>query len=111
MVWQRRILPEMAAVAAKNAFGNGAPWSLSSSAVSYDPAQFPVALYHSGSYFIIGDLRLPNPEETARKIAGAVRKVFENVGDLDIDRLAKDADVSLYERGWSPHGMAEAVTP
>jgi dTDP-4-amino-4,6-dideoxygalactose transaminase len=103
MVWQRRILPEMAAIAAKNFYGNGSPWREHGSAVSYDPAQFPAALYHSASYFIIGDLRMPNTEETARLIAAAVRKVFENLGDLDIDALAKDADVSIYERGWKRH--------
>jgi dTDP-4-amino-4,6-dideoxygalactose transaminase len=105
MVWQRRILPEMAAIAAKNAFGHGSPWRENHSDVNYDPAQFPAALYHSASYFIISDLRLPNNEETAQLIAGAVRKVFENLGDLDMDGLAKEADVSIYERGWQRHAV------
>lgn len=99
-VWQRRILPEMAAVASKNAFGNGSPWREQGSDVSYDPRQFPVALAHSDSYFIIGSLRLPNSVETAEMIAEGVRKVFENLDSLDIDELAGRANVSLYERGW-----------
>jgi perosamine synthetase len=99
-VWQRRILPEMAAVAAKNAFGKGSPWREHGSQVNYDPRQFPVALAHSDSYFIIGNLRLPNTVETAELIADGVRKVFENLESVDIDELARRANVSLYERGW-----------
>lgn len=102
MVWQRRILPEFSPIAARNAYGNGSPWREHDSAVDYDPARFPSALYHSASYFIVGGLRSPNTEETARLIAGAIRKVFENLHQLDIDQLAAGADVSLYERGWKP---------
>jgi perosamine synthetase len=105
-VWQRRILPEMAAIAARDAFGNGSPWREHGSRVTYDPAQYPIALYHSASYFIIGGLRLPNGEETARLIAAGVRKVFENLSCLDIDALAADADISLYERGWRGQRIA-----
>ncbi|MBW3625446.1 MAG: DegT/DnrJ/EryC1/StrS family aminotransferase [Armatimonadetes bacterium] len=105
MVWQRRILPEMAAVAAKDAYGNGSPWREHASTVEYDPAQFPHALYHSASYFIISDLRLPNGEEVARMIVEGVRKVFGNLDRLDIDDLAKNADVSIYERGWQRHRL------
>jgi dTDP-4-amino-4,6-dideoxygalactose transaminase len=99
-VWQRRILPELAAIAARNAFGHGSPWREHGSKVTYDPGQFPAALYHSASYFILGGLRLPNTEETAYLIAAAVRKVFDHLSELDIDALARDADISLYERGW-----------
>jgi perosamine synthetase len=105
--WQRRILPELAAIRSKNAYGNGSPWRESGSQVSYEPSQFPNALYHSASYFIIGELRVPNTEETARLIASAVRKVFENLDDLDIDEIAQNADVSLYERGWTRHPAGE----
>lgn len=99
-VWQRRILPEMAAVAAKNAFGNGSPWREHNSQVDYDPRRFPVALAHSDSYFIIGGLRQPNTIEAAKMIGDGVRKVFEHINALDIDGLADRAEVTLYERGW-----------
>lgn len=102
-VWQRRILPEMAAIAARNAYGRGSPWREHRSRVSYDPRQFPNALQHSDSYFIIGGLRVPNTEEAAHLIVKAVRKVFENTGKLNIDELARRADKSLYERGWQRH--------
>jgi len=102
-VWQRRILPEFAAIAARNAYGKGSPWKEHHSPVRYDPAQFPNALYHSATYFIIGDLRMPNTEDTARLIAAGIKKVFAELPRIDIDALAKDADVSLYERGWRTH--------
>ena len=107
MVWQRRILPEMAAIAAKNAYGHGSPWREHGSTVDYDPARFPNALYHSASYFIIGDLRLPNTDELAHRIVEAVRKVYDHLGDVDIDEIARTADVSIYERGWKRHRLPE----
>jgi hypothetical protein len=99
-VWQRRILPEFAAIAARNAYGNGSPWREHGSTVEYDPSRYPAALYHSASYFILGGLRLPNTEETARAIAAAAGKVFDRLDELDVEALARGADVSLYERGW-----------
>ncbi len=105
-VWQRRILPEMAAIAGRNAYGNGSPWREHNSTVSYDATQFPSALYHSASYFIIGGLRRPNTEELALQIVAAVRKVWDNLSSLDIDEIARHADVSIYERGWKKHQAA-----
>jgi dTDP-4-amino-4,6-dideoxygalactose transaminase len=102
-VWQRRILPEMAAVQSRSAYGNGSPWRESGSTPDYDPAQFPAALYHSASYFIIGGMRRPNEEDLAHRVADAIHKVWENLDSLDIDELAKGADISIYERGWQPH--------
>ena len=105
MIWQRRILPEFTAIAARNAYGNGAPWSLANSEVDYNPARFPVALHHSDSYFILNSLRVPNTEGFARQTARAVRKVFEHLTELDIDSIAQRADKSLYERGWKGRGL------
>ncbi|MCC6730557.1 MAG: DegT/DnrJ/EryC1/StrS family aminotransferase [Chthonomonadales bacterium] len=103
MVWQRRVLPEMAAVRSRNAYGGGSPWRESGSTVRYDPARFPMSLYHSATYFIVGGLRLPNTVETAGLIADAVLKVFRHLPSLDIDAVGHSADVSLYERGWRRH--------
>ena len=102
-VWQRRILPEMAAVAARNAYGKGSPWREHNATANYAPDQFPVALAHADSYFIISGMRLPNTEELAQQTVAAVRKVFGNLGGLDIESVAKKADVGLYERGWQKH--------
>jgi dTDP-4-amino-4,6-dideoxygalactose transaminase len=105
-IWQRRILPEMAAIQSRNAYGNDSPWREARSTPNYDPAQFPAALYHSASYFIISGLRRPNTEELAHQIADAIHKVWANLDSLDIDELAKGADISIYERGWQPHESA-----
>lgn len=102
-VWQRRILPEMAAIAARNAFGKGSPWRPHRSRVSYAPEQFPAALAHADSYFIIGGMRLPNPPALAEQTVVAVRKVFKLLAKLDIEAVAKRADTGLYERGWQKH--------
>lgn len=107
-VWQRRILPEMAAIAARNAYGRGSPWREHGSTVEYVAARFPAALRHSGTYFIIGGLRYPNEESAAELFAAAVRKVFSRLGELDIEELASRADVSIYERGWKPHAPPPA---
>ncbi len=108
-VWQRRILPEMAAVAARNAFGNGSPWRERHSRVHYDPRRFPVALDHTDRYFVIGGMRLPNTERLAEQTVEAVRKVFGHLDELEVDAIARRADVSLYERGWQRH-QAKLVT-
>lgn len=112
-VWQRRILPELAAVQSRSAYGNGSPWRGTESTPDYTPAQFPAALYHSATYFIISGLRRPNSENLANQIADAVQKVWANLDSLDIDELAKGADISIYERGWQPHEAASeaAIAP
>ena len=99
-VWQRRILPEMGAVRARDAFGHGYPWSAGRPDVDYHPSQFPEALRHVDTYFVLGCLRTPNTPDTARLLGQAIRKVMENLGEIDIDAVAKTADRSLYERGW-----------
>jgi len=99
-VWQRRILPEMGVIRARDAYGNGYPWSAGRPGVVYHPSQFPESLRHVNTYFVLGCLRTPNTVETARQVARAIRKVMEHLGELDIDAVARTADRSLYERGW-----------
>lgn len=99
-VWQRRILPEMGAIRARDAYGNGFPWSAGRAGVDYHPSLFPEALRHVNSYFILGCLRTPNTPDTARLVARAIRKVMENLPELDVAAVARTADRSLYERGW-----------
>ena len=105
-MWQRRSLPEMTAIAARNAYGHGSPWRESGSTVTYRAADFPAALYHSATYFIFNGLRRPNTDDAAHAIVKATRKVFENLDELDIDAIAADADVSLYERGWKGRSVS-----
>jgi len=99
-VWQRRILPELGVIRARDAFGNGYPWTAGRPDVDYHPSQFPVALRHVDTYFVLGCLRTPNTPETARLLGRAIRKVVENLDELDIEAVSKTCDRSLYERGW-----------
>jgi dTDP-4-amino-4,6-dideoxygalactose transaminase len=83
-VWQQFILPAMTVFRAKNAFGKGSPWCLGE-AVDYDPARFPVAQKHTDSHFgLTTPLRAPNGPDVARRVGEGIRKVFENVGRLDV---------------------------
>ena len=83
-VWQHFILPAMTVFAAKNAFGKGSPWCLGEP-VDYDVANFPVAQKHTNSHFgMTTPLRAPNTPETARLVGEGIRKVFEDVGQLDV---------------------------
>jgi len=88
-VWQRFILPEMTVFRAKNAYGGGFPWSIpgADEGVNYDPDNFPEARRHCDSYIaLVMALRAPNGLDVAERISAGVRKVFENVDQIDPDR-------------------------
>jgi len=83
-VWQHFILPAMTVFQAKNAFGQGAPWCLGNE-VDYNPKNFPTAQKHADTHFgMTYPLRHPNTPATARLVAEGIRKVFENVKQLDL---------------------------
>jgi dTDP-4-amino-4,6-dideoxygalactose transaminase len=83
-VWQKFILPAMTVFQAKNAFGKGSPWCLGEP-VDYDPSKFPVAQKHTDSHFgLTTPLRAPNDPAVARMVGEGIRKVFENVNQLDV---------------------------
>jgi perosamine synthetase len=85
-IWQQFILPDMTVFQAKNAFGKGSPWCLGA-AVNYNPKNFPFAQKHTDTHFgMTTPLRAPNTPETARLVAAGIRKVFDNVNQLDVDR-------------------------
>ncbi len=89
-IWQQFILPEMTVFQAKNAYGSGLPWSLpgADEGVEYNPADFPVAQRHCESYMaLVMALRAPNGPDIAEKIAAGIRKVFENLGEIDPQRI------------------------
>lgn len=82
-VWQGWPVPEMTAIAARNAYGNGCPWRCSGSEADYDLAQFPVAVRHCGWHTgMTMPLRPPNGPELAEHVAAAFRKVLENVDQV-----------------------------
>ena len=83
-VWQQFVLPEMTVLQAKNAYGNGCPWTCpNASSVDYSPGQFPIARRHCETHAcLVMALRPPNGPDIARLLAKGVRKVMENVGEL-----------------------------
>jgi len=81
-VWQRFILPAMTVFRAKNAYGNGSPWS-HAEPVDYSLDEFPVAIRHSNSHTgMTVPLRAPNTPEAAELTAQGIRKVMENIDQL-----------------------------
>jgi len=91
-VWQQFILPEMTVFQARNAYGDGYPWSIPgvNEGVDYNPERFPVARRHCDCYMaLVMALRAPNGTDMAEKIAAGIRKVFDNIGQIDPDRILK----------------------
>lgn len=84
LVWQGWPVPEMTAIAAKNAYGKGCPWSCQNSPVSYALDQFPVAIKHCNWHTgMTMPLRPNNGIEMADRVAAAWRKVMENVDQVE----------------------------
>ena len=84
-VWQRYILPAMTVFQAKNGYGKGCPWDCHHARpVSYALEQFPVAQHHCDTHtcFVMA-LRSPNGTAEASLLAEGVRKVMENIDQLE----------------------------
>ena len=83
-IWQHFILPAMTVFLAKNAYGQGCPWSCPYGIdVAYDPADYPAAQKHCDTHFgMTTPIRLPNDEKVVLAVAEGFRKVFENVDQL-----------------------------
>lgn len=91
-VWQQFILPEMTVFQARNAYGDGYPWSIpgANDGVDYNPERFPVAQRHCEAYIaLVMALRAPNGPDIATKIATGIRKVFDHISQIDPDRILK----------------------
>ena len=89
-VWQRFILPEMTVFAAKNAYGHGYPWSIpgADEGVDYSLDKFPNALRYSRKHIsIVQTLRAPNGLDIAAQAAEGIRKVFDNLDQIDVKRI------------------------
>ncbi len=85
-VWQSFILPAMTVFRAKNAYGQGCPWTCHlTRPVTYDPAKFPVAQRHTDTHFgMTTPLRAPNGKAAVQAVARAFRKVFSQLDALDV---------------------------
>lgn len=88
--WQRFILPDMTVFKAKNAYGKGCPWTFDNAGdgVEYNPEDFPMAQKHTDTHFgMTSPLRSPNGTDVAAKVAESFRKVFENVDQIDPEKV------------------------
>ncbi len=85
-IWQRYILPAMTVFQAKNAYGKGCPWSCPNARkVVYNPQAYPEAQKHCDTHFgMTMPLRAPNTRRTAKLLARAFIKVFDNLSALKI---------------------------
>ena len=92
-VWQRFILPAMTVFQAKNAYGKGSPWAEHDSLdVDYSPEDFPVAQRHATTHIgMTMPLRAPNGPEVARLVGQAIRKVLDNIDQVDPDKILAEA--------------------
>ena len=83
-VWQKFILPAMTVFRAKNGYGQGCPWSCRrAEPVSYALAQYPVAQKRSDQHTgMTVPLRAPNGPKVAEATARGIRKVLENIEQL-----------------------------
>lgn len=84
-VWQAYILPRMTVFAAKNGYGYGFPWTYEKAGeVDYSPEKFPVADLHSNTHTgMTMPLRSPNGPDVAEVTAAGMRKVMENLDQLE----------------------------
>jgi dTDP-4-amino-4,6-dideoxygalactose transaminase len=83
--WQRFILPAMTVFQAKNGYGGGCPWECPCAVpVDYSLDQYPVAQEHCDTHTCISmALRSPNGPDVARRMAQGIRKVIENIDQLE----------------------------
>jgi dTDP-4-amino-4,6-dideoxygalactose transaminase len=91
-VWQRFILPEMTVFRAKNAYGQGYPWSIpgADEGVDYSLEKFPNALAYSRKHIsIVQTLRAPNGLDIAEQVRQGIEKVFTSFDQIDVDRIEK----------------------
>lgn len=91
-VWQRFILPEMTVFRAKNAYGQGYPWSIpgADEGVDYSLEKFPNALAYSRKHIsIVQTLRAPNGLDIAEQVRQGIEKVFSSFDQIDVDRIEK----------------------
>ena len=83
-VWQAWPVPEMTAIAARDAYGRGCPWSCTKNKTDYSLKQFPVAIkhcnWHTGMTF---PLRPPNEPDLAEAVAAGWRKVMTNIDQVE----------------------------
>ena len=83
-LWQRFMLPAMTVFQARSAYGRGCPWSCPHARpVAYSPADYPVAQLHCDTHTgMTTPLRAPNGPDAAEATARGIRKVMENLDQV-----------------------------
>ena len=84
-LWQSYILPAMTVFQAQNGYGRGCPWSCPhATPVDYSVDRYPVAQKHCDTHTgMTNPLRPPNGLEVAEMTAAGIRKVMENIDQLE----------------------------
>ncbi len=95
-MYQVYILPSMTVFQAQNAYGKGCPWSCPhQEKIVYRPQDYPVAQRYCDTHFgSVWPFRAPNGPEAAKALAGAIKKVFANLDQLD---FKKEWELDDYE--------------
>jgi len=84
-LWQNFILPAMTVFRARNGYGRGCPWDCRYSGdVDYIPEDYPVAQLHCDTHTgMTYPLRSPNGPEVAELMATGIRKVMDNLDQIE----------------------------
>jgi len=84
-LWQRFILPAMTVFQARNGYGKGCPWACPHArGVHYSPGDYPVAARHADWHAgMTMPLRAPNGPEVAEATARGMRKVMDNLDQVE----------------------------
>lgn len=84
-IWQKYILPVMTVFQAKNGYGKGCPWNCPyAQPVNYSPNQYPMAQKHCDTHTgMTIPLRFPNGLEAVELTAEGIRKVMDNLKQLE----------------------------
>jgi dTDP-4-amino-4,6-dideoxygalactose transaminase len=84
-IWQSFILPAMTLFQNKDGYGHGCPWSCPhAQPIDYSPERFPMAAKHTDWHAGVNmPLRAPNDSQVVKLVAAAIRKVMENVEQLE----------------------------
>jgi dTDP-4-amino-4,6-dideoxygalactose transaminase len=84
-LWQRFILPAMTVFQSRNAYGKGCPWECPHARqLRYAPDDYPVARRHADWHTgMTTPLRSPNGPAEAGATARGIRKVMENLDQLE----------------------------
>jgi dTDP-4-amino-4,6-dideoxygalactose transaminase len=85
-VWQSFMLPAMTVFQARNGYGRGCPWRCHLARdITYSTEDYPNARKHCESHTgLTTPIRAPNDRRVVELTADGIRKVMENIDQLDV---------------------------